>query len=207
MISLIPSLFLTSYSLIRRCCELNVYPELMPCTSTLTNLKFKLKGIILSRSPLHLPWHPGLVFLNISMDANSREIQEICWNHKGPVAKYDRREYGLQRFRLAGSTNRGNSIDTLFEGLGDQMQLWMSQRSTVFQRLSYLLTSTSLDGRAPLPTPPLHMTLSRSMASSSIQRLHIPLKEGIDIFETEAAKIEEAAENEENEAEAKGKIK
>ncbi|KAG1850310.1 hypothetical protein C8R48DRAFT_727878 [Suillus tomentosus] len=46
--------------------------ELMPCTSKLTNLKYKLKGIILSRSPLHLPWPPGLVFLNISMDANSR---------------------------------------------------------------------------------------------------------------------------------------
>ncbi|KAG2363799.1 hypothetical protein BDR07DRAFT_1483177 [Suillus spraguei] len=40
-----------SHLITRRCRELNVYAELMPCTSKLADLKFKPKGIILSRSP------------------------------------------------------------------------------------------------------------------------------------------------------------
>ncbi|OJA15845.1 hypothetical protein AZE42_09900 [Rhizopogon vesiculosus] len=40
-----------SHLITRRCRELNVYAELMPCTTKLTDLKFKPKGIILSGSP------------------------------------------------------------------------------------------------------------------------------------------------------------
>jgi hypothetical protein len=57
------------------------------------------------------------------VDTNSRETQEICWNHKGQVAKCDHREYGLAEFQISRSSESGNSVDALFEGLGDQMQV------------------------------------------------------------------------------------
>ncbi|KAG2081067.1 hypothetical protein BD769DRAFT_1734393 [Suillus cothurnatus] len=69
---------------------------------------------------------PGLVFSSISVDANSRGIQEICWNHKGQVAKCDHREYRPAEFQISRSSESGNSVDALFEGLDDQMQVWMS---------------------------------------------------------------------------------
>ncbi|KIK35129.1 hypothetical protein CY34DRAFT_17228 [Suillus luteus UH-Slu-Lm8-n1] len=58
--------------------ELNIYAELMPSTSKLADLEFKPKGIILSGSP-HC---------------------EICWNHKGRVAKCDHHEYGLTEVQI-----------------------------------------------------------------------------------------------------------
>ncbi|KAG1888090.1 hypothetical protein F4604DRAFT_2032066 [Suillus subluteus] len=78
-----------SHLITRRCCELNVYAELMPCTSKLANLKFKLKGIILSGSPYSV---------------------------------YDNDHH--TRIPISRTTESGNSVDALFEGLSDQMQVW-----------------------------------------------------------------------------------
>jgi GMP synthase (glutamine-hydrolysing) len=121
-----------SHLITRRCRELNVYAELMPCTSKLADLKFKPKGIILSGSPYSVydddapHADPGIYTLGVPILGICYGLQEICWNHKGQVAKCDHREYGLAEFQISRSSESGNSVDALFEGLGDQMQVWMS---------------------------------------------------------------------------------
>ncbi|KAG2034993.1 GMP synthase [Suillus americanus] len=121
-----------SHLITRRCRELNVYAELMPCTSKLADLKFKPKGIILSGSPYSVydddapHADPGIYTLGVPILGICYGLQEICWNHKGQVAKCDHREYGLAQVQISRSSESGNSVDALFEGLGDQMQVWMS---------------------------------------------------------------------------------
>ncbi|KAG1852741.1 class I glutamine amidotransferase-like protein [Suillus subluteus] len=121
-----------SHLITRRCRELNVYAELMPCTSKLADLKFKPKGIILSGSPYSVydddapHADPGIYTLGVPILGICYGLQEICWNHKGQVAKCDHREYGLAEVQISRSSESGNSVDALFEGLGDQMQVWMS---------------------------------------------------------------------------------
>lgn len=121
-----------SHLITRRCRELNVYAELMPCTSKLADLKFKPKGIILSGSPYSVydddapHADPGIYTLGVPILGICYGLQEICWNHKGQVAKCDHREYGLAEVQISRFGESGNSVDALFEGLGDQMQVWMS---------------------------------------------------------------------------------
>ncbi|KAG1834959.1 hypothetical protein DFJ58DRAFT_868473 [Suillus subalutaceus] len=121
-----------SHLITRRCRELNVYAELIHCTSKLADLKFKPTGIILSGYPYsaydddapHV--YPGIYTLGVPILGMRYAFQEICWNHKGRVAKCDHREYGLAEVQISRSSESVSSVDALFEGLGDQMQVWMS---------------------------------------------------------------------------------
>lgn len=121
-----------SHLITRRCRELNVYAELMPCTSKLADLKFKPKGIIFSGSPYSVydddapHADPGIYTLGVPILGICYGLQELCCNYKGQVAKCDHREYGLAEVQISRSSGSGNSVDALFEGLGDQMQVWMS---------------------------------------------------------------------------------
>lgn len=82
--------------------------------------------------PWYLLWATGrFFFMSILIHTNSRGIQEICWNHKGQVAKCDHREYGLAEVQISRFGESGNSVDALFEGLGDQMQVHVFVLSVV----------------------------------------------------------------------------
>ncbi|KAG1834949.1 class I glutamine amidotransferase-like protein, partial [Suillus subalutaceus] len=89
-------------------------------------------GIILSGYPYsahdddapHV--YPGIYALGVPILGMRYAFQEICWNHKGRVAKCDHREYGLAEVQISRSSESVSSVDALFEGLGDQMQVWMS---------------------------------------------------------------------------------
>lgn len=118
-----------SHLITRRCRELNVYAELLPCTQKLSELKFKPKGIILSGSPYsvyddgspHVDpdiWTLGVPILGICYG-----LQEMAWQLKGKVAKCERREYGFAQIRIEKDKN---GPDALFEGLGDELEVWMS---------------------------------------------------------------------------------
>ncbi|OAX34737.1 GMP synthase [Rhizopogon vinicolor AM-OR11-026] len=121
-----------SHLITRRCRELNVYAELMPCTTKLIDIKFKPKGIILSGSPYSVydddapHADPGIYDLGVPILGICYGLQELCWNHKGQVAKCDHREYGFAEVEISRFGESGNTVDALFEGLGDQMQVWMS---------------------------------------------------------------------------------
>ena len=46
-------------------------------------------------------------------------LQEMAWNMKGKVAKCDHREYGFAQLEVG----KGDNVDKLFEGLGEEMQV------------------------------------------------------------------------------------
>ncbi|KAI0316907.1 GMP synthase [Amylostereum chailletii] len=121
-----------SHLITRRCRELNVYAELMPCTQKLKELKWKPKGVILSGSPYSVydadapHVDPEVFDLGVPILGICYGLQEIAWNLKGKVAKCDHREYGFAQVQITKAGEKGSSVDALFEGLGDEMQVWMS---------------------------------------------------------------------------------
>jgi len=118
-----------SHLITRRCREFNVYAELMPCTTKISEIKFKPKGVILSGSPYSVydkdapHVDPAVFGLGVPILGICYGLQEIAWNLRGEVSKCEHREYGhamLQMTKIDGETS-GASV--LFEGLGDEMQV------------------------------------------------------------------------------------
>lgn len=121
-----------SHLITRRCRELNVYAELMPCTQKMKDLKFKPKGIILSGSPYSVydegspHADPAIYVMGVPILGICYGLQEMAWNMKGEVTKCDHREYGFAQLQISKIGSGNDSVDALFEGLGDEMQVWMS---------------------------------------------------------------------------------
>ncbi|KAJ6526016.1 GMP synthase [Mycena capillaripes] len=121
-----------SHLITRRCREHNVYAELMPCTTQLKDVKFKPKGIILSGSPYSVydkdspHADPGIYNLGVPILGICYGLQEMAWQMKGTVDKCDHREYGFAQIKMTKIGGENASVDALFEGLGDEMQVWMS---------------------------------------------------------------------------------
>ncbi|KAG6877498.1 GMP synthase (glutamine-hydrolyzing) [Termitomyces sp. T159_Od127] len=121
-----------SHLITRRCREHNVYAELMPCTTKLKDIKFKPKGIILSGSPYSVydegapHVDPAVFDLDIPILGICYGLQEIAWSLKGEVSPCKHREYGFAQLQLKESESDNSSVDALFQGLGDEMQVWMS---------------------------------------------------------------------------------
>ncbi|OCH84922.1 GMP synthase [Obba rivulosa] len=119
-----------SHLITRRCRELNVYAELMPCTQKIKDINFKPKGIILSGSPYSVydadapHVDPEVFSLGVPVLGICYGLQEMAWNMNGKVSKCDHREYGFAQLQV--SKSGSGSVDALFEGLGDEMQVWMS---------------------------------------------------------------------------------
>ncbi|TFK98908.1 GMP synthase [Pterulicium gracile] len=122
-----------SHLITRRCREHQVYAELLPCTTKLDELNFKPKGVILSGSPYSV-YHPDsphvdpAVFdLGVPILGICYGLQEMAWNLKGEVTQSDHREYGFAQLQIKrGIEGTSTGVDALFEGLGDEMQVWMS---------------------------------------------------------------------------------
>ncbi|KXN82676.1 GMP synthase [glutamine-hydrolyzing] [Leucoagaricus sp. SymC.cos] len=120
-----------SHLITRRCREHRVYAELLPCTTKLSEVKFKPKGIILSGSPYSVydkgspHVDPSVFEAGVPVLGICYGLQEIAWNLGGRVTKCDHREYGFAEFKINKIGGEG-SVDSLFEGLGDEMQVWMS---------------------------------------------------------------------------------
>ncbi|KAI6096969.1 hypothetical protein EDD16DRAFT_1670284 [Pisolithus croceorrhizus] len=123
-----------SHLITRRCRELNVYAELMPCTVLLKDISFKPKGIIFSGSPYSVydadapHVDPAVFELGVPILGICYGLQEIAWNLKGQVTRCDNREYGYASIYISrfGNGNDNSTVDALFDGLGDEMQVWMS---------------------------------------------------------------------------------
>jgi GMP synthase (glutamine-hydrolysing) len=60
-------------------------------------------------------------------DPLTKFAQELAWNLGGTVAKCEHREYGFARVQIKkfGSDPGRLSVDALFEGLGDEMEVRM----------------------------------------------------------------------------------
>lgn len=124
--------FGSQYShLITRCLRgLSLYSEMLPCTTKLSELSFKPKGIILSGGPYSVydkdapHADPAFFDLGVPILGVCYGMQEIAWTlSKENVARSNEREYGQAHIQA----QRHNSpVDKLFEGLEDAMQVWMS---------------------------------------------------------------------------------
>ncbi|KAI0925644.1 GMP synthase (glutamine-hydrolyzing) [Taiwanofungus camphoratus] len=121
-----------SHLITRRCRELNVYAELMPCTQKVKDLKFTPKGIILSGSPYSVydadapRVDPNVFSMGVPILGICYGLQEMAWNLNGKVSKCDHREYGFAQLQISKTGSGSESVDALFTNLGDEMQVWMS---------------------------------------------------------------------------------
>lgn len=123
-----------SHLITRRLRELNVYSEMLPCTQQIKDLPWKPKGVILSGSPFsvydEIAPHvdPAVFELGVPILGICYGLQELAWHHGKNVLASDKKEYGhayLNIHRHAG-TPQGEHIDRLFQGLEDQIEVWMS---------------------------------------------------------------------------------
>ena len=120
-----------SHLITRRCRELNVYCEMLPCTQKIADLDWSPKGVILSGSPYSVydegapRVDPDVFKLNVPILGICYGLQEIAWNHGGKVDPHDRREYGQATVNVVKTGNK--QMDALFANIeSDEMPVWMS---------------------------------------------------------------------------------
>ncbi|EED14082.1 GMP synthase [Talaromyces stipitatus ATCC 10500] len=119
-----------SHLITRRLRELNVYSEMLPCTTKLGDLAFKPKGIILSGGPYSVydpiapHVDPAFFELGVPILGVCYGLQEIAWRvGKENVVAGTEREYG---HAIITAQRHNDHVDRLFKGLEDGMQVWMS---------------------------------------------------------------------------------
>ncbi|KAF8228340.1 GMP synthase [Tricholoma matsutake] len=121
-----------SHLITRRCREHHVYAELMPCTAKIKDLNFRPKGVILSGSPYSVydkdapHVDPSVFDLGVPILGICYGLQELAWNLKGTVTPCNHREYGFAHLKIKKLEDGRSSVDALFEGIEDEMQVWMS---------------------------------------------------------------------------------
>ncbi|CAH7669156.1 GMP synthase [Phakopsora pachyrhizi] len=117
-----------SHLITRRCRELNVYCEMLPCTFKISELRWRPKGIILSGSPYSVyeadspRVDPQVFEIGVPVFGICYGLQEISRSFGGKVINCDHREYGSAVLDVC----EGDGKNELFDGLGDRVQVWMS---------------------------------------------------------------------------------
>lgn len=119
---------------------------MLPCTQKISELPWKPKGVILSGGPYSVYWDdaphvdPAVFDLDIPLLGICYGLQEIAWHHGKNVLAGEKREYGHARLNIRRDGGMGTISDRLFEGLGDNMEVWMSHGD----KLSHLPPSFSI---------------------------------------------------------------
>ncbi|KAA8570611.1 hypothetical protein EYC84_000010 [Monilinia fructicola] len=115
----------------RRLRELNVYSEMLPCTQKLADLDWSPKGIILSGGPYSVyedgapHVDPAYFELGVPILGICYGLQEIAYRiSKDNVIAGTAREYGHADLKAKKIDN--GHVDRLFEGLEDDVKVWMS---------------------------------------------------------------------------------
>ncbi|KAK0547988.1 GMP synthase (glutamine-hydrolyzing) [Tilletia horrida] len=139
-----------SHLITRRCRELNVYCEMLPCTQKIKDLDWKPKGIILSGSPYSVydegapRVDPDVFEAGVPVLGICYGLQEIAWNHGGKVDPHDHREYGSATVQVVKTGNE--HLDKLFSNVKDEhVPVWMSHGD----QLSKMPADFEVIGRTP----------------------------------------------------------
>lgn len=122
----------------RRLRELNVYSEMLPCTTKLSDLTWKPKGIILSGGPYSVydadapHVDPAFFDLGVPILGICYGLQEIAWRlSKDNVVAGEKKEFGYADLT---PQRHGGHVDRLFEGITDgATQVWMSHGDKLSQ--------------------------------------------------------------------------
>jgi GMP synthase (glutamine-hydrolysing) len=119
-----------SHLLTRRMREFSIYAEMLPCTQKLSDLSWSPVGIILSGGPYsvyeEIAPHvdPAFLDLNVPVLGICYGMQELAYRlSKDNVVAGTAREYGHADLK---ATRVSGHVDRLFEGLEDNMRVWMS---------------------------------------------------------------------------------
>lgn len=116
----------------RRLRELNVYSEMLPCTQRLSELGWKPKGVILSGGPYSVYAEgaphvdPEVFKLDVPILGICYGLQELAWHHGQNVLAGEKKEYGHAGLQIQRHSGKQAHVDRLFEGLQDDMDVWMS---------------------------------------------------------------------------------
>ncbi|KAH7241720.1 class I glutamine amidotransferase-like protein [Fusarium tricinctum] len=117
----------TSHLILRRLRALGVFAELLPCTTKVTELSWKPKGIIFSGGPSSVydegspHVDPAVFELNVPILYG---CQEIAWRIDSKnVVRGETREYGHADVTI---TKVNTHADRLFAGMGDGISVFMS---------------------------------------------------------------------------------
>jgi GMP synthase (glutamine-hydrolysing) len=112
--------------------ELSIYSELLPCTQKLSELDWTPKGVILSGGPYSVYAEdaphvdPEVFKLHVPILGICYGLQELAWHHGKNVAAGEKREYGRASVKVQKHSSSSAHIDRLFEGLEDDLEVWMS---------------------------------------------------------------------------------
>ncbi|RMD45027.1 hypothetical protein DV735_g38, partial [Chaetothyriales sp. CBS 134920] len=116
----------------RRLREINVYSEMLPCTQKIADLSWKPKGVILSGGPYSVYEEgaphvdPAVFELGVPILGICYGLQELAWHFGKNVAAGQKREYGHAGLKIKRHNGSEAHIDRLFEGIADDIQVWMS---------------------------------------------------------------------------------
>merc|ERR1711939_1153183 len=121
-----------SHLITRRCRELKVYCEMLPCTTKLADVKWRPKGIILSGSPYSVydadapRVDPAVFEAGVPVLGICYGLQELGNFHGAQVETSDHREYGRAVISVVKHPNGSPHMDKLFDGITEDMPVWMS---------------------------------------------------------------------------------
>lgn len=105
---------------------------MLPCTQKMADLSWKPKGVILSGSPFsvyeEIAPHvdPAVFDLNVPILGICYGLQELAWNHGKNVLASEKKEYGHAYLNIHRHSGKEEHIDRLFQGVEDQVEVWMS---------------------------------------------------------------------------------
>ncbi|KAI1433003.1 GMP synthase [Xylaria sp. CBS 124048] len=130
----------TSHLILRRLRSLNVYAEMLPCTTKLADLDWTPVGIVLSGGPSSVyddgapRVDPAIFDLGVPILGICYGCQLLAWLIDGQnVARGEAREYGETDLTIH-KVGDANGADRLFDGFGDTLHVFMSH----FDKLVHL---------------------------------------------------------------------
>jgi GMP synthase (glutamine-hydrolysing) len=118
----------------RRIREQNVFSAILPCTTTLDEIRqYAPAGIVLSGGPSSVydadapKCDPAILAMNIPVLGICYGMQWITHALGGKVDKAERREYGRAQLKVAtGAGSSGSSESELFAGVPTSLRIWNS---------------------------------------------------------------------------------
>ena len=105
---------------------------MLPCTQKVSELSYKPKGVILSGGPYSVydtdapHVDPAVFELNVPILGICYGLQELAWHHGRNVLAGEKREYGHANLKIERHTGNEQGVDRLFDGLEDDLEVWMS---------------------------------------------------------------------------------
>jgi GMP synthase (glutamine-hydrolysing) len=105
---------------------------MLPCTQKIADLHFQPKGIILSGGPYSVyedgapHVDPAIFDLGVPVLGICYGLQEIAWHFGKNVLAGEKREYGKAYLKVERHTGKEEHVDRLFEGIEDDIVVWMS---------------------------------------------------------------------------------